>query len=792
MKKKFAKWDYYFLNTALSLTLLGLSVLCYQMWGLGPTQSGRIHQIFEANFTLENLNDNSPLKLIKKEIQTDRSRMAIKNLEKLSLDIKSISQVLDSSQKVKLENSSRELTKSLGAVISLPHFAKIVKVLSIKIKRFHAFVIRNKWRTLTRVSSRMKFRINTAKTQQTGLAKFAKKVHQDIRFMEIVTEKSVLSSADKSIILARISSFKTEMKMIDQYVSRVNRALKSYRSYLNDYRSWMSYATPQIVLEKMSLQFRGRNLLFLMLGLIILTLSLIFIARLIHQKALKKNERETETLILKTINEGIVNEVFKLEEPFSAEFYDRIKKQRDYVHKRISFGALFQQGLPFSALLLDSNLSMIWANNLFYQNFKLDKFQNEESALSWDYFQRFTNLGEDDPVVNAIQQNMAGIYQVQVRLSSDSDVTPYEMYVSPIEYSGQKRLMIFFYPLRSLEQTLKDQNQSLMGPVMRSLEALSAGRYTKEFRNKIASDFEIADIANVHERFLSVDEMFRLRQEGLLTEMTSIENALYDHYKYVDDINIVNSEINKNIGGLKLGLDSLKDQSIHNIEALTNTQSLAYNIYKKTKVIHKFLKDEIHRSNSLSQNFTDMVSTMDSISMSRVDLKIKKGELENQRKALLRSLEQLMIFVHGKEFNASEVKQALTVLKGEILNFDDDMQNWQKWVSKFDTYLSKGEQLIDGFHNMGDVLDPRLVDETMKNLENMSYGIGKVEADIKHSEDVLCKSYQKIQEGLREFYLAKKSMSHLLLGARSRRDEESSDYPGVLPTQEDMDQLPTV
>ena len=70
-----------------------------------------------------------------------------------------------------------------------------------------------------------------------------------------------------------------------------------------------------------------------------------------------------------------------------------------------------------------------------------------QDYLSWDYLSKLTNIGDNDPVLEGLKNKIAGIYQIQVRLSESEDIRPYEMFVSPVSYNGQMRVMLFFYSL---------------------------------------------------------------------------------------------------------------------------------------------------------------------------------------------------------------------------------------------------------------------------------------------------------------------------------------------------------
>ena len=141
-----------------------------------------------------------------------------------------------------------------------------------------------------------------------------------------------------------------------------------------------------------------------------------------------------------------------------------------YFEKRMSFGSIFQEALPLSAILLDKNLKVIWANNQFCDDWCISEEEIKKDYMSWDFLNKLTNIGNDDPVLEALKYNVAGIYQVKIKANDEAEVRPFEMFVSPTSYQGETRVMLFFYDLTNLEQTIQEQAKGILNPVKSSLE----------------------------------------------------------------------------------------------------------------------------------------------------------------------------------------------------------------------------------------------------------------------------------------------------------------------------------
>ena len=162
---------------------------------------------------------------------------------------------------------------------------------------------------------------------------------------------------------------------------------------------------------------------------------------------LKGIRREGERRVLDVIK----NKLLSIEPSFnskeSEDFQRELKRAHRYLHQRLSFGAIFKEAFPFGAILLDGNLKVQWSNREFCESWGFSREKIESEALHWDHISQRTNLEEGDLVWNAVQNSLAGIYQIQAWTPTSKDCSvPFEMYVNPLEYGGQKRILIFFYP----------------------------------------------------------------------------------------------------------------------------------------------------------------------------------------------------------------------------------------------------------------------------------------------------------------------------------------------------------
>ena len=243
--------------------------------------------------------------------------------------------------------------------------------------------------------------------------------------MEKVTESSVLSREDKNLILTKTKTLKTEIGMLGKYLKEYSKFQKDFKKSDKAYQTWFKGIEPEISLKRIQFERNSQNMLFSLIGVVALMFIFSVFGFFVYRMGESKNRKEVEGMIVHAVKEGILPTETNYEQSLSPESREEFDKYREYIHKRMSFGSIFQDAMPFSSILLDSNLNMVWANGLFYDHWSLGEYKNSDESLTWDFLQRFTNLGENDPVLSAVKDDVAGIYNIQVKTKTDDESLPF-------------------------------------------------------------------------------------------------------------------------------------------------------------------------------------------------------------------------------------------------------------------------------------------------------------------------------------------------------------------------------
>jgi hypothetical protein len=678
--------------------IFGYGVSYY--WNNGPANMDNVSAVFEANLQMDELKKRQDVKEIEKLIGNDRVRDAVKALDVLGRDSKKLNEVKEVSTYRNLETSLRDTKNSLNKLLSYPELSSVILVLGNKVSNFENFVVQNQWRTLTRMSRRIKAKVTPGRVRSPGFFTYKKinslerSIRKDIKVMIDVTEGSVLSRQDKNLILTKIKTLKTELTMLANYIVELKRFRKDFSGLKKNFTTWFEVIGPEVSYKRIELEKNSQNFLFSLIGILAFLVLAVGVGVMVNGWSKKNDKRNVQEYVIKAIKDGIIPIESEFESEFPSDIREEYVKYREYIHKRMSFGSVFQEAMPFSSMVLDSNLNIVWANPLFYEHWGLQDRKNNDENITWDFLQRFTNLGENDPVLSALNEKVAGIYQIQVKTKVSDESLPFEMYVSPVEYAGQSRIMIFFYPLRSIEETLQNQSKSLVGPVARTLDALTTSQFSADFKEKITIDYDIAGISEIFDKFQKYNDFVNQQKSGLLNEIERLENELYDQIKLVDDMSAIHSQktdlqkeaINK--------FNDTKDSIISIVELRNEMEHMYENTISTSKDLFSEEVALLSQAQEISSVLDESVKAFSSVRTVRDEFKILKGQIDQFKGRTGQLVDQLLIFQKNDD-NSLKMEQGLSKIKTEMNGFDSVLTSFSKVATTLDVSLSKVQLIME-------------------------------------------------------------------------------------------------
>ena len=707
---------------SISLGTLIVSAGIGYFWFNGAINVNNISSIIEAQSLTQELEKRNEIDKIIELVSKDQVREGVTladDLEKNIIEINELHSV-DETYKA-LTNETLNHKNAINALISYPKLETIYQILIKKADAFFDFVKDNNWKTLTRTSRKLVAIIDNEKRNgnldHKKISSLHWRLNQDINYMNNITKGSVLSEVDKNKIIDKLASLESEMKMLKKFSKDLKEYENNFFHFKNNYDAWLKDIKTSLSLKRLEGQQDSKKLILFLIGSVTYFFLVLIFGFVVQKKNKIRGQKENETLFINMINYDLMNRDEKNFDEFSDQFKKEFHKFKSYLDKRIKFGTFFQEALPIPAILLDSDLQLVWANSHFYRQWELEGQKGKEN-ISWDYLQKFTNLGEEDPVITGFQNNIAGIYQIQIRTSPNKDLIPFEMYVSPIKDQDSTKVMIFFYPLKFMEETLHNQSKTQLGPITKTLDLFLKGSFTSESKEKVKKDFEIADIEGIYNKFEELNQMFNLQKDGLFKEIENLENDLYDKIKLLQDTQKL---VERGILIQKTGFQKFSELK-HSVVEVVDTRQEMEQVYLSTVVNSKELfqgKDELLKLVELiKEKVQQQKAIFDRLISHQKDFKEEKELILNQRNKIYQALNQTLQF--KKSSNVEEqLKDSLENLKVEIKGVDKIIESINKYAKTLDVLISKSELLS----NSGETEDMNY-HELLRALQD------KVETDI--------------------------------------------------------------
>ena len=680
-----------------SVVILGFAGSIYYFLSSGLSNGHNVAVIHETSVWLSELQKNNYLDKIESKVRSGDVQVAYRDFQRLDKRVHDINRIKSVKDYYNPFLKDRIATKeAMDKLFAFQKISKIFQVFTKKLENFQSFVMNNYWRTLTRTSARMLARLNNLKRYSfPEVAYLYSSILKDMKIMENITESSLLPQDDKRLIKGRLKILRTEMIMLEKYIKNVRLFMSHAKRLKVSYQNWSNHIGPEISLEKMALHRKNKKFSLLLMALLALTIVFLLVSTFVYRKSMRGMEKKTEDYVLDLIKNKLLSiESSEIKEG-SFEFREKFKKNRQYIHKRMSFGSIFQDSFPFGAILFDSNLKVIWSNQEFSRSWDISKTKIEQGSVNWNDIYRLSNLGEIDPVLDALQNSISGIHQIRIKVSESNSAIPLEMYVNPVEYLGQKRVMVFFYPLSSLEKTIADQVKSITSPIKKSLEALIGRRFGGDSVEQIRDEFFLAGVDFLFDHFQALDESLRVERQGYMEEIERVEDEAEYHKNILD-------EVKEFIGKMALIQEVYRRHLVHlkgDVVALSenmrtnhvNTEGIITNVEKAVKGQLEVM--------SLSYEFYEKLQrgqkTLDGLGKLQEWLKKLTYSLQESRYELYQSIDQAILLSRREDNKSVKWEEGLAKMKTNADTFDTVFGQLIKSIKAIDLVLSKMDMILE-------------------------------------------------------------------------------------------------
>ncbi len=721
----------------------------------------------ESGLQLENIKDQNGIEEIETLIKDGRLEEAISYTKALQARVGHLNLSTSTKSFEEFNSGLREIKRSLVNLTSHSDLESIILTFDEKLNNFLSFVKKNQWRTLTRTTETIKSKayssiigpkdfFNSSKLK--GFHNFTSK---DIESMERIVKKSFLSNPNKKNVMAKIKYLNIEIEKVEEYLFSIEALNSSFSSLNSTYYKWMNEIEPAIALTKIKIEKSNKKSTIIYWGILCFLIFSIILSYFVCRVSNLALRKKMGAIILDAIKKGLIPFKSNFDIDFGCEFKEEFEKYRECFHKRGNLGIIFQKAIPFGSALFDSNLNLVWANSLFYKHFGIEK-NKTKNYLNWSFFQKETNLVEDDFILTTLKQGIAGIYQIQIKNNGNKKTDSYEIYITPIEYEGQKKISMFLYPLNNVEETITNQKDLIISPISQMLDCLTNNISTDEIYKGLKKDFENSGILKVFEKFINYNNIIAQQKENFIEKIGELQSSLKYKNELKEESRDLSSNIKK-INGLMVAKFKKSEESI--VEYMETHKELE----KQTETLLKFFEFLFMNKNNIVKDretaekiIEENLKTLKSTDAIKNKLKGFGSQLENCSSKLSQLTEQISLTTRNGDIDGGYLENKTEKMKFELKGIEEISVSFNEIIKSFDIIVSKAYLILEEW----DRLDFDKLKNELKIFENdfkrfkeklnkmLNYGKDMNQAAMNDLKD----AYQEFQ---RKFTLEKR-ISQLL------------------------------
>ncbi len=729
---------FYYVTVLVAITtLFAYGVKHY--WDSGLLNIDYVSNLYDGTSKVKAIKERNDIDELKKYVDGDRIKDANKIFARFESDIKDLKSIKTPDEKSTFDDNLKEVKTSLIAFQSGPELSSIVNNLNSKVSAFEAFVTEKKWPTLTRMSINLRMRLSPSRLMNGGLYNFEKtqnlamSVNNDLEAMTNFTESSGLQPDIKQAIINRIKTLKNESANLSTYLDSHTKFNRTYKEFATAYATWFKQVEPEIAFKKIQFEKSSQSVLYSLIAVFAGLVASVVMGFVIYNFSTKNAAGRTEKLLIDTIKDGLLPVESKQIANFSPEFQLEFDKYREYAHKRMAFGSIFQEAVPFATILLDSNLNMVWGNSHFYEQWQLQNFKEDEESLTWDFLQRFTNLEDNSSILSALRMSTSGSYKIQVKSNTMAAALPYEMYVSPVEYSNQKRIMVIFYPRSEAQQDLVNQKIAITSTIMHALDLQIEEKMTTELKNELRIASEKAGVLDVYSKLSQYIEKAESIQDELNNEIEALETQAAEHRNIASEMR---SSLVSSFETSRASVDRYNQFKNSVSMVLDSRDQLEEQFKYAMNSSREIFKDQgriLSSAEKAEKNVDEYIRSLRTITVLKGEFKELRSNVEEFKTRIVQALDQLLIF-QNHESDTQRVDQFLGKIKLEMKGFEKVLSNFGEVVTQLDVTVTKVDMMSESREKI-DLDSIRFRMESLKNnLENVQFSANKI-TQAAHSKD---------------------------------------------------------
>lgn len=778
MKTNYFRW---FKATTLLLMVsftISLIMVAYNFWQKSLVNEDSNGQVYEANAVLRELNEADSVEHIKNHVLRNNIKAAFDNFQQLDKNVNFVKAVKSPTKEDQvLKNTATELKEKIVKLTTYPSTTNLIQVLQEKSLKFTHFVNTNQWPTLSRISEKIQDNANKlSPIHFDSNSRLIRTIQADVQNIHEVSEKSTLTAEEKALISLKIKTVEGELKILNDFIDDQKAFLDAHEHFMTSFKQWGKTAKDLLQNKKASATNYTKEFLSQITWLVIASIAMVAIVFLSYGFFEKKQNKYNIESMKQMIESQLAAQNYKANKEQSPELDKLLKNYHQYFQKRMNMGTLLGETIPMPAILLDSNLKVIWANQMFLEEWDITTENIENDNFSWDFLKRFTDLEDADPVVEAFRIRVSGIYDVSIQKGPNEARRKFELFVSPIEQNSNVKVMVYFNCIEKYQELISKAAQELSAPVHQAIETMISSGFSESQLSSQSRHFEVISARTTFEKLKHLNQFMCNQRESLVYQIEHFEKLYQDQIQYSQNVEIKNRELLTGLRELGRKLNNLKQHLLaHTQEFETYSQSM-HQIADAQEVLEKHMV-VVHDLNvKLVSGVSDYATPITEMIKVRDEFKDLKQEILCSKARITTNFDQYRMFENTTSLLDQEKMAAITnKLKAEFLNLERSLYAFEKKFAQLDTQLTKAQILIPDASSEANKLMPQseaILDSKIMKINEQITDADSIAERIYSLEEQMIQDFESLYSSLRNVLSQDSKAKNL--GNKSSTDPELS------------------
>ena len=743
----------FYLSTLLIFTgLFAYGVKYY--WQNGLINTEYVSNLYDASNRVKSVKDRDDARELLKYINGDRLKEAQLKFKRIESDVKDLKLVKSIDSGNPLEAELKKISAELNNIQNRPDINTIINRLTTSVTGFENFVSDNNWPTISRMTRNLRMKLSPSRLMINGMYSLDRivtlneTVANDLEALTNFVKASDLKPDVVTALVNRLKVLKADAENLQGYVEERKSINGVVTSFTKNFNSWFKTVEPEISLKKMQFEKSSNTIIFSLVGAFTFLIASFISGIFVYNFVKKRNVGKIEKIIVETLKEKIIAVEAKPSKDFSPEFNLEITKYREYVHKRMSFGAIFQESIPFATIILDSELGLVWGNKNFYEEWQLQNFKEDGDSLNWEFLKRFTDITDVSILQKAFDSQEVFSQIISVKTNSMSESVPFDMYVTSVDYAGEKRVVITFYPETKKVEALRVQKENLLAPLNELLDLQLKEELTTDLKNEIKEKALSAGSEETYLKSCQFIEKVEQMTDELHSELEIYETKLSEETQ-------MNEDLKKKLSNtIELQRESIALYSVlrDSFLSLFDSRDQVGDQFKlaleNSRDLFKIQSDVFNVAVLAESNITSYEKSVRQVTQQKVELKTLKNELEEYKSKVTQILDQLLVF-QNNDNDSGKLDQSLSKIKAEMRSFEKVLKQFTEISTNLDVAITKLDILLDSREMINlDEMSKKILD-IKSNLENVQFTGQQLVAQSQSKDEELFSIVKKLVTNLK-------------------------------------------